>query len=164
MSTHNFNTTTKRTPTFFVHTDEITLSFTMHPALTKSLRRVRHVFEPSYHSAWPLHRGDVARPKLNPQRACPLFKELSAELRLIIYHAVLAKPDRFLHIRTGQHCRPRWKKRRRIAHYWCIDKDSPFPTWQHLCYDDGEGANSRPPHIADTDDNLLSLLLSCRLM
>lgn len=114
---------------------------------------------------------------MNPQSHCLLFAVLSAELRIPVYRAALTDPYRFLHICKNLHDRfpdhimskKKKAKQRPAAHFWCIDMESPFPTWQHECYQDGNrkkpgeaGVAWRP--ITETGDKLLSLLLTCRLM
>jgi hypothetical protein len=117
--------------------------------------------------AWPLqHECDT--PEMLDQLQSPLFGRLSAELRVSIYEAVLGDPERFLHICLNK----KNKKMRRVAHWQCTEMDSPFPTWQHYCFGgepslDEEGRPTgrlkfRP--ITITDDQLLAILLSCRIM
>jgi hypothetical protein len=138
----------------------------------KKLRKLRGAYAHSpYPPAWPLSDASHARPQMNSQQNCPLFKQLSGELRAMIYQAVLTNPQRFLHIiRNVLRQAKRKSNQRRVAHYWCEDMASPFPTWQHSCY--GESVHVEPGKytlfcprsITETSDGLLSLLLTCRLM
>ncbi|KAF2675794.1 hypothetical protein K458DRAFT_197252 [Lentithecium fluviatile CBS 122367] len=118
---------------------------------------------PRWPRAWPLNDG-CARPEIQTQQQCPLFAKLSAEIRVLLYRAALTDPSRFLHI-----CRNRveLEPTRPAAHFWCIDMDSPYPTWQHKCY--GESLELRLTQtafcrrsITETNDKMLSLLLACR--
>jgi hypothetical protein len=113
--------------------------------------------------AWPLQDAKVPKAPTNPQLHSPLFGKLSTELRLIIYEAVLTDPTRFLHI-----CQTKGdtSSRRQIAHVWCTDTHSRFPTWQHSCFGDIMRNGTNPSHvrITQTDDKLLSPLFSCRAM
>lgn len=124
----------------------------------------------SYSPAWPLQEENIARPVFDPQRDCPLLQKLSLELRIIIYRLVLSNSSQFLHICLNDRQAKRNRKRRRVAHFRCVENDSPFPTWQHMCYgekitDHPRGLSSWSPRVVtETDDKLLSLLLTCRLM
>ncbi|KAF2653175.1 hypothetical protein K491DRAFT_680773 [Lophiostoma macrostomum CBS 122681] len=139
----------------------------MHSILGKlkklQLKARRHP-EPTYHPAWPLCDEEISRPDMEPQHGSPLFGTLSAELRIMIYRAVLTDASRFLHICLNRRDGVR-RRVRSVAHYWCVDMESQFPKWQHTCY--GEkfsppGQEFRP--ITETDDKLLSLLLTCRII
>jgi hypothetical protein len=123
-----------------------------HPRLTRISR-------PSYKYAlaWPLCDPELGRPKIYPQAASPLFGKLSVELRILIYRAVLTEPTRFLHIiKHLPQPEKKHRPRRPMAHYWCDNMDLPFPTFQHhTCYHGDK---------TETNDNLLSVLLTCRAM
>jgi hypothetical protein len=151
--------------------------FTMRDFMEKCLRELPCVpkfLKPSYKYplAWPLCEVEFGRPEPDPQAACPLFNKLSAELRVSVYQAVLTDPHRFLHIIKKLPRRAKRKRaRREVAHFWCVDMESPFPTFQHdACYGEYRGHNlpclpfsgSRP--ITETDNKLLSLLLTCRIV
>ena len=146
------------------------VSTTMHNFLSKRLQRVRSAFKPQspYPPAWPLYGDQHAKPEMNAQNECPLFGKLSTELRILIYEATLIDRGRLLHICTNSFSRRRKAKDavRRNAHFWCIDQESPFPTWQHACYGEIQHPTGKFTcrRITRTDDQLLSLLLTCRLM
>ncbi|KAF2877038.1 hypothetical protein BDV95DRAFT_137646 [Massariosphaeria phaeospora] len=108
-------------------------------------------------TAWPL-RPDGPAPAICDQLQSPLYGKLSAELRLLIYGLALGDPTRLLHI-----CKNTWRRHRRVpvAHYRCTDTDSPFPTWQHTCFD---VICNRRRAATPTEDKLLALLLTCRLV
>ncbi|KAF2751433.1 hypothetical protein M011DRAFT_114279 [Sporormia fimetaria CBS 119925] len=140
----------------------------------KILDRIERALErpPRYSPNWPLLDGEASRPRINPQLDCVLFN-LTPELRIMIYQAVLTDPSQFLHIVLNKYSsypdeRPRkLRKARSVAHYWCEDLESPFPTWQHSCYGESihltataNGFVYRP--VTETEDRLLALLLSCR--
>lgn len=101
---------------------------------------------------------------MHQQLQCPLFEKLSAELRLFIYEFVLGDHTRLLHI-----CK-NLDSRRSVAHYRCTDTDSPYPTWQHACFGEerivvpGKYSSLHSRANTETDDNLISLLLTCRRM
>jgi hypothetical protein len=116
--------------------------------------------------AWPL-QDECDVPEMMDQLQSPLFGNLSAELRILIYSAVLSDPERFLHICLN------WKKKkcRPMAHWRCTDLESPFPTWQHNCFGEnplfdkeGKFYNVRFRQVTTTNDQLIALLLSCRRM
>jgi hypothetical protein len=95
------------------------------------------------------------------QTRCAFFVRLSAEIRLIIYEAVLSDPDRLLHIVSyrGRLHQPG------LGHWHCEDAESLFPTWQHTCYgmraEEGGMSWRKEPR---SNSNLMSLPLTCRLM
>lgn len=118
---------------------------------------------------WPLLDACGMQPGIRPQPQSPLFEKLSAEIRLALYQAALANFGGFMHI-CKNWTPKKGKKLRQVAHFCCIDMDSPYPTWQHTCYGERQvttdrgttGFRYRP--VTETDDKLLSLLLTCRLM
>jgi hypothetical protein len=118
-------------------------------------------------AAWPLQDA-FPMPIMNPQLQSPLFGKLSAELRILIYQYVLGDPERYMHICFNMRQTEFDKRVRPVAHFRCIDMDSPFPTWQHACF--GQTLKDTPHYfpvqrvITETDDKLLALLLTCRLM
>jgi hypothetical protein len=143
----------------------------MREFLQSSLQKARSALtkQLSYPPAWPLHDEQCAKPDMHAQTASLLFGKLSAELRISIYESVLTDPERFLHICQNHRKRNTRHSERAVAHHWCTDRDSPFPTWQHACFGEHTYNNaqmkvfaSRP--ITTTNDQLLSLLLSCRRM
>jgi hypothetical protein len=103
-----------------------------------------------------------------------LFSNLSLDTRLLIYEAAFSI-DRLLHI-VWNHgiCLGTIGNRRRGQRiyglggmdYWhCIEPDSPFPTWQHVCYgvykaEDGRGYYTRNHSRSNSD--LVLLLSVCR--
>lgn len=117
---------------------------------------------------------EVARQELSAQPVClagavhtqdqsALFDRLSAELRLLVYEAALSEPGRLLHL--VQYKGP--EGRSRIGHRHCRDADSLLPTWQHACFgiwrnESGTSVIRRP--FRRSDSNLLSLILTCRIM
>jgi hypothetical protein len=59
--------------------------------------------------------------------------------------------------------------RREIAHFWCQEMGSPYPTWQHSsCYGERVTHHARSHwderETTETDDKMLSLLLTCRIV
>ncbi|KAF2820118.1 hypothetical protein CC86DRAFT_361784 [Ophiobolus disseminans] len=141
--------------------------------LSKSLQKTRSIFKskPPYPPAWPLQDEQHPKPQMNAQEQCPIFAKLSAELRVMVYEAVLIDSSRYLHICTNRRSKRERRGRRAVrsnAHFWCIEQDSPFPTWQHAgCY--GEWLEPTPHYstvhtrpITTTDDKILSLLITCR--
>ncbi|KAF2867469.1 hypothetical protein BDV95DRAFT_180536 [Massariosphaeria phaeospora] len=116
------------------------------------------------------HRNrELAKHDINAQQECPLFSKLSAELRIPIYEAVLTDRDRLLHICMNRREGKEKRTVRPVAHIWCTDQESPFPPWQHACF--GESVEDLAYETVfcsrsttTTDDQLLSLLLSCRLV
>jgi hypothetical protein len=138
---------------------------------SKSLKKARSALSSKspYPPARLRHDNELTEDDITAQKECPLFSKLSAELRILIYEAVLTDRSRFLHICMNRRQRKAKRRVRPVAHFWCTDQDSPFPTWQHACF--GESVKPleqmmafcfRP--ITTTDDHLLSLLLSCRLV
>ena len=136
-----------------------------------SLQKARSALtkQPSYPPAWPLQDEQCAKPDIHAQDASPLFGKISAELRISIYEAVLTDTERLLHICQNRRKQKTRRPERPVAHYWCTDRDSSFPTRQHPCFgeytynnDQMKVSASRP--ITTTNDHLLSLLLSCRRM
>ena len=132
--------------------------------LTKPYRKVCYTWKPLPSSTWPLQDDVTVKPKIRMQQKSPLFTKLSAELRILIYQAALGDPHRFLHI-----CENTSRKRQRVSHYYCTDIESRYPTWQHNCYDDSKAnldfwVTMTQPIVKTTNDKLLSLLLTCRLM
>ncbi|KAF2826894.1 hypothetical protein CC86DRAFT_406137 [Ophiobolus disseminans] len=96
------------------------------------------------------------------QKQSRLFNLVSADVRLLIYEAVLADPDRMLHIVSyrGNRHRPC------MGHWQCDDAESPLPTWQHSCYgiwtpESGGTYRRREPR---SNSNLVSMLLACRVV
>jgi hypothetical protein len=141
----------------------------------RSTSKAKTDVSPKYPPAWPLCSDDHPKPRINPQTQSPLFTVLSAELRIQVYQAVLTDPPRFLHIIKNRfparHGLQKLKKKvpeRRVAHYWCTDMESPYPTWQHVCYGESLDPTSPIPRtfhrrpITETNDKLLSLLQTCR--
>ncbi|KAF1999856.1 hypothetical protein P154DRAFT_522939 [Amniculicola lignicola CBS 123094] len=123
-------------------------------------------------SAWPLQDA-FPPPPMSHQEQSPLFAQLCIEIRLLIYEAVLGDPQRYMHIRSNIRHRRKQKKQKRpertVAHFRCTDMESPFPTWQHKCF--GEEWRVDPGRWSgvaiartETDDKLLALLLTCRLI
>jgi hypothetical protein len=95
------------------------------------------------------------------QRQCVLFNALSSEIRLLVYEAALSDPVRLLHVvpYRGE------QKRQAMGHWRCVDEESPYPTWQHTCFgiwlgEKGKHHRKEPR----SSDNLVSLLLACRLV
>lgn len=146
----------------------------MREYLSQSLQKTRSVFKskPRYPPAWPLHDEQHGKPAISAQEQCPLFQKLSAELRILIYEAALTDRGRLLHMCANQrYGRLRKGKHavRSVAHVWCVDQGSPFPTWQHTCYGESREITEHqsvfcPRPITTTDDKLLSLLKTCRLV
>lgn len=151
--------------------------FTMSTPAKDRIRnhiRIPKIFRPSYKYplAWPLCDVEFGRPKLDPQAKSPLFNKMSSELRVFVYRVVLTDPHRFLHIiKNLPHPIRKKRARRSVAHFWCENMEVPYPTWQHdACY--GEYTEVRPSGctlrrdrpVTETNDNLLSLLLTCRAM
>jgi hypothetical protein len=95
------------------------------------------------------------------QRQCTLFNVLSADVRLLIYEAVLSDSGRLLHVTfyNGN------QKRKGMGHWRCSDEESPHPTWQHKCFGiwvtGNRGHRRKEPR---SDSNLVSLLLACRIV
>jgi hypothetical protein len=95
------------------------------------------------------------------QRQCTLFNVLSADVRLLIYEAVLSDPFRLLHVVSYRGV----EKRKGLGHWRCCDEESPFPTWQHACFGIWAGKRGRQTRMEPrSNDNLVSFLLACRLM
>jgi len=88
-----------------------------------------------------------------------LFSQLPAEVRLLIYDAVLADEERLLHILRILP-RPKTSKTTKLTHWRCNDMDSLYPEWQHTCYRDC--VHTIQGQEMHSNDNLLSLLLTCR--
>jgi hypothetical protein len=149
----------------------------MRKYLTQRFRQPEHRPEPEpvefdprpmWPRAWPLNDG-CARPEIHNQQQSLLFENLSAEIRLNLYRAVLTDPSRFLHICRNIHWNDAIGATRPVAHFWCIDMNSPHPTWQHKCYGDSRlhipnRTFFYPSQVTETNDQMLSLLLSCRRM
>jgi hypothetical protein len=95
------------------------------------------------------------------QRQCVLFDVLSTDVRLLIYEAALSDPYLLLHVVSYRGV----KKRKGLGHWRCVDAESPFPTWQHKCFGIWAGKTGRTSRQEPrSSDNLVSLLLACRLM
>jgi hypothetical protein len=107
-------------------------------------------------------RPDLPRGSPIAQKQCDLFGKLSAEVRLLIYEAALADADRLLHFLHATPTRGRPKK---LGHWRCDGLDSPYLTWQHPCFglwiEPGVQYTRNASH---TNSDLMSLLLTCRLM
>jgi hypothetical protein len=89
-----------------------------------------------------------------------VFDKLSAEIRLLIYEAVLTDPTRLLHISF-------FSKSEGMRHWRCEDVDSPFPLWQHRCfgiYNNSDNSGRHHRTESRSNDNLVNLLLTCRRM
>jgi hypothetical protein len=97
----------------------------------------------------------------NAQRQCTLFNVLSADVRMLIYEAVLSDPGRLLHVTFYNGA----QKRKGMGHWRCVDEESPYPTWQHKCFglwvEGNRGHRRREPR---SNSNLVSLLLACRIV
>ncbi|KAF1848130.1 uncharacterized protein K460DRAFT_68263 [Cucurbitaria berberidis CBS 394.84] len=107
-------------------------------------------------------RPDLPRSSAHTQRQCAVFNTLSAELRLLIYHAALADSRRLLHF---LHVTPYKGEPRPMGHWRCEDRDSPYPIWQHRCFGCWAEDNTRWHRKAShTNSDLISLLLTCRLI
>jgi hypothetical protein len=107
-------------------------------------------------------RQKLPRDEPLDQKQCALFGKLSAEVRLLIYEEVVADPQRLLHFLHVTYAVGRPDK---LGHWRCVDMDSPFVTWQHVCFGvwtEGEVQYIR--HACHTNSDLISLLLACRLM
>lgn len=107
-------------------------------------------------------RPPIALHPRHDQLQSPLFSTgFSAELRILIYEAVLGDPVRPMHIV------PYEDGSKRVGHYRCEDMGSPYPTWQHKCFgiwhDEVRRARCYRP-MPYTNDEMLAFLLSCRLM
>ncbi|KAF2182960.1 hypothetical protein K469DRAFT_635881 [Zopfia rhizophila CBS 207.26] len=117
-------------------------------------------------AAWPL-QDTFPQPTMNQQLHSPLFRKLSPEPRILIYQVVLGDPERYLHICMNE---PDGRGARSVAHFRRIDMDSPFPTWQHKCFGEervvvpGKYSAFKEHPRTETDDKLLALLLTCRLI
>jgi hypothetical protein len=91
-----------------------------------------------------------------------LFEKLSTELRLLIYEEVLADPDRLLHF---LHINPLGGRPKKLGHWRCEDPHSKSLTWQHACFGMWiEGESQCIREASYTNSDLISLLLTCRLM
>jgi hypothetical protein len=125
-------------------------------------------------AAWPL-QDTVHMREVHDQLQSSLFKHLSSELRNSVYQTALSDLDRFLHICANKleefEKQSRQRQRRggrRVAHWRCTNRESPFPTWQHKCFGEEEisvpGKDSAIVErwVTTSDDMLISLLLSCR--
>ncbi|KAF1836062.1 hypothetical protein BDW02DRAFT_567394 [Decorospora gaudefroyi] len=96
------------------------------------------------------------------QKQCALFEKLSIEIRLLIYEAVLTDPDRPLHF---LHVTPTRGRPKKLGHWRCEEKDSPYLMWQHSCFGLWvEGSSQLTRNASYTNSDLLSLLLACRLI
>jgi len=107
-------------------------------------------------------RLELPRGEPLDQKQCVLFGRLSAEVRLLIYEEVLADPQRLLHFLHVTYGIGRPYK---LGHWRCVDKDSPYVTWQHTCFgvwSEGDVQHIRP--ACHTNSDLISLLLACRIM
>ncbi|KAF2662837.1 hypothetical protein K491DRAFT_672688 [Lophiostoma macrostomum CBS 122681] len=98
------------------------------------------------------------RSSTSSQLQCLLFGKLSAELRLLIYAYALGDPIRPMHIIPFKRGSPE------VAHSRCYDMQSPLPSWQHHCF--GQTGYSMQHHSSPlrVNDNILSLLLTCRII
>jgi hypothetical protein len=171
-------------PTYFqflkqLTSDSVHSTFKMMNFFRKRFDNVRFTSRPQpqspYPPSWPLQGEHHAKPETNAQSTCPLYGKLSAELRILIYQAVLTDPGRLLHVCINRIIQEKRKKKdivRAVAHRFCTEMDSPYPKWQHLCYGGDieyhEGLMITPYHTRSfttkSGDQLLSLLLTCRLM
>jgi hypothetical protein len=87
---------------------------------------------------------------------------LSTEVRMLIYEAVLADPDRLLHF---LHTTPTRGRPKKLGHWRCEDVKSPYLTWQHVCFGLWNEPGVQYTRSASyTNSDLLSLILTCRLM
>lgn len=121
---------------------------------------------PNAGRVWPRKcpETSISLHSIDAQHQSPLFGKLSAELRILIYEAVLGDPVRPMHIVP---CND-WDVvpvKQLVAHQRCIDMDSAYPMWQHKCFlwymEDGHQTLQNRPC---STDKLLALLLSCRRM
>ncbi len=107
-------------------------------------------------------RLDLPRGSPLDQKQCLLFGKLSAEVRLLIYEEVLADPHRLLHF---LHVTPLGGRPKKLGHWRCENPNSQSLTWQHACF--GLWTEGESQYIRDasyTNGDLISLLLTCRLM
>lgn len=123
-------------------------------------------------AAWPLQEA-FPLPRIQNQLQSPFFRKLSPEIRIVVYKAALSCPKQYLHV-----CRSELfgaesingHRVRSLAHYRCVDMDSLYPSWQHVCFGEeivevyGETAVSRSRYVTATRDNLIAMLLTCRLV
>lgn len=137
-------------------------------------RKIRKKFAKSKwpaSAAWPLQES-FSPPRMNNQLQPLLFGKLTPEIRISIYKAALGCPVRYLYICKNDLS---WEvtyghKFRTVAHFRCMDTDSPYPAWQHVCFgeessgDNGSLHTSRTRPLTATRDKLIALLLTCRLM
>ena len=107
-------------------------------------------------------RLELPRGEPLDQKQCVLFGKLSAEVRLLIYEEVLADPQRLLHV---LHVTPIGGRPAKLGHWRCETPRSESMVWQHACFglwNEGEFQHVRDAYY--TNGDLLSLLLTCRLM
>ncbi|KAI4943120.1 hypothetical protein J4E86_010067 [Alternaria arbusti] len=107
-------------------------------------------------------RPELPRDEPLDQKQCVLFQKLSAEMRLLIYEEVLADPQRLLH---ALHVTPIGGRPAKLGHWRCETPQSESLVWQHACFglwNEGEFQHVRDAYY--TNGDLLSLLLTCRLM
>ncbi|KAF2117948.1 hypothetical protein BDV96DRAFT_406594 [Lophiotrema nucula] len=125
--------------------------------LLKKSRRRPKLDDPA---STPRSEKPVPHGPVEPQDKCLLIAKLPKELRLLIYEAVLVEQDRPMHIV------PHDDSSGRVGHKRCTDRASEAPVWQHQCYgrwaEPGIGIVHLP--FPPSDDQLLSLPLTCRLM
>lgn len=105
---------------------------------------------------------DVPTGSAQPQKHCSLFTKLLPELRLLVYGAALVHSQHLLHI---LHATPHNSGPEQMGHWRCDDFDCQYPTWQHRCFGCwAEGNTLYIRKASYTNSDLLSLLLTCRLM
>jgi hypothetical protein len=110
----------------------------------------------------PIPRAELPRGEPVDQKQCLLFGKLSAEVRLLIYEEILADPQRLLHF---LHVTPTRGRPTKLGHWRCEDMDSPYLTWQHLCFGVWNEGSARCYRSAShTNGDLISILVTCRLV
>ena len=126
----------------------------------KLRRRPRQCAKPQIPPA--VQRPPISQQLRNPQTQSPLFgSNFPAELRLMVYEAVLGDAERLMHVihfRDGSN---------RVGRQRCEDVESNGPTWQHRCfgtYMTDNGNTLRRRHVFKTNDSFMAILLSCHRM
>jgi hypothetical protein len=104
-------------------------------------------------------RTPISLQPRNEQTQSPFFsRNFPAELRVVIYEAVLGDSSRLTHIIPFNDGSGYVGRRR------CEEPSFSGPTWQHKCFGAYQSNDRARWGTFDSDDNLLSIILSCHRM
>jgi hypothetical protein len=130
--------------------------------MRRFIRKLLHTATPPAGGVQPAPRPALPRCSPLAQTECTLFSKLSTEVRLLVYKAVLADPDRLLHF---LHTTPTRGRPNKLGHWRCDDTECPKLTWQHKCFGVWVAGGALVTRDAShTNGDLIFLLMTCRQM